>query len=347
MRLDRSFFVHLGLVVVAALFAVLVWTRDKTAAALSAADVTVWAGRAEDVERITFEAKSKTVVLEAKKDKDGRYFVGTAERKATPPAEKPKDDVHGHGDEAQDEPPAEQEPTVKTTTFVSVTAGNKLAEAIAPLKALRSVGRIGDDRASEFGLAEPEGTLTVKLRGGERKLVVGGATPGGADRYARDEATGEVYAIKGDIYRDLDTAESRLMERELHEWKDVDLTQARVIVGDKRRELTRSGDEGKKFWADPASPEQKDETVGNWMSKLDRLRPTEYVAAPPEQKEVVVRVEYTGRAGDIGFAELVKGPPGASGKPDYFLVTERTRLYGKVPVGVAEQVEQDVGAVVK
>ncbi|WP_437963226.1 DUF4340 domain-containing protein [Sorangium sp. So ce260] len=348
MRLDRSFFVHLGLLVVATLFAVVVWTRDKTASALAVADVTVWAGRAEDVERITFESKSKTVVLEAKADKGGRYFVGTTERRTTPPAEKPKDDVHAdHGDEPHDDPPAEPEPAVKTTTFVSVSGGNKLAEAIAPLKALRSIGRVADDRASEFGLAEPEGTITVKLRGGERKLVVGGATPGGADRYARDEATGEVYAIKGDVYRDLETAESRLMERDLHEWKDVDLTKARVIAGDKRRELVRSGDEGKKFWADPGSPEQKDETVGNWMSKLDRLRPTEYVAAAPEQKELVVRVEYTGRSGDTGFAELVKGPPEASGKPDYFLVTERTRLYGKVPVGVAEQVEQDVGAVVK
>ncbi|WP_437751256.1 DUF4340 domain-containing protein [Sorangium sp. So ce1389] len=348
MRLDRSFFVHLGLLVVAALFAVLVWTRDKTAAALSTADVTVWAGRAEDVERIAFEGKSKTVVMEAKQDKEGRYFVGTTERRPTPPADKPKDDPHGDdGDAEHDDQPAEPEPTVTTKTFISVGAGNKLAEAIAPLKALRSIGRIADDRASEFGLAEPEGTLTVKLRGAERKLVIGGATPGGADRYARDEGTGEVYAIKGDIYRDLDTAESRLFERDLHEWKDVDLTRARVIAGDKRRELTRSGDEGKKFWADPASPEQNDETVGNWMSKLDRLRPSEYMVAAPEPKEVVVRVEYTGRSGDIGFLELVKGAPGASGKPDYFLITERTRLYGKVPPSLAEQVEQDVGAVVK
>ncbi|MGK4004168.1 DUF4340 domain-containing protein [Sorangium sp. So ce1036] len=346
MRLDRSFFVHLGLLFAAALFAVLVWTRDKTASALAVADVTVWAGRADDVERVTFEAESKTVVLEARKDKEGRYFVGTAERRKKPPADKPKDDVHGHGAAHEhDAPPAEPETTVKT--FVSVSGGNKLAEALAPLKALRAIGRIADDRAAEFGLDEPEGTLTVKLRGAERKLVIGGPTPGGADRYARDESSGEVYAIKGDIYRDLDTADGRLMERELHEWKDVDLTRARVIVGDKRREIVRGGDEGKKFWADPATPDQNDETVANWMTKLDRLRPTEYVAAPPEQREVVVRVEYAGSSGDIGFVDLVKGSPGSSGKPDYFLVTERTRLHGKVSASLAEQVEQDVGAVVK
>jgi hypothetical protein len=342
MRFDRSFFVHLGLLLTSVLFAVFVWTRDKTAAALTQADVTIWAGRADDVELITYEGRNKTVVLEAKKDKEGRYFIGTSERKSTPSA-KPKDDDHDDHEEPHDEP----EPTSKTTTFVSVAAGNKLADAVAPLKAMRSIGRIPDDRAEEFGLAEPEGTLTVKVRGTERKLLLGGATPGGVDRYARDPASGEVYAIKGDVYRDLDSADSRLIEKDLHEWKDVDVAKARVIAADKKRDLVRGGDEGKKFWADSASPDQNDETVGNWMSKLDRLRPTEYVAAPPDQKEVVVRVEYTGRSGDIGYLELVKGPPGTSGKPDYFLVTERTRLHAKMPTSLAEQVEQDVSAVVK
>ena len=51
--------------------------------------------------------------------------------------------------------------------------------------------------------------------------------------------------------------------------------------------------------------------------------------------------------GRLDHLELVKGPPGSSGKPDYYLVTERTRLLTKVPVSIAEQVEQDVGAVVK
>lgn len=332
MRFDRGFFVHLGLLAAAVVFAVLVWTRDKKAAALSQADVTVWSGRAADVQRISFEGKKKKVLLEAKQDKAGRYYVGTAERDAAAPA---------------DDAGAPPEPQGKSATFVSVGAAQKLADLVAPLKALRAIGRVGDDRAAEFGLDDPEGTLAVTVGGAERKLVIGGATPGGGDRYARDPASGEVYAIKGDIFRDLDQAESRLLERDLHEWKDNDVARARVIAGDKARELARGGAEGKKFWADPASADQADETAGNWMSKLDRLRPTEYVAAAPEPREVVVRVEYTGGAGDLGFLELVKGPPGANGKPDYFLVTERLRLHGKVPASVAEQVEQDVGAVVK
>ncbi|MCC6559198.1 MAG: DUF4340 domain-containing protein [Polyangiaceae bacterium] len=334
MRSDRSILVHLGLVVVAALFAVFVWTRDKKAASPTAqTDVTVWQGRAADVERIAFEGKRRRVTLEAKQDKAGRYFVGSTERDAPPPA----------GD-AGAEAPA---PAAKSATFVSVGGANKLAEVLAPLKALRAIGKLGDDRAGEFGLDDPEGTLTVTLRGAERKLVFGGPTPGGGDRYAKDPASGEVYAIKGDVYRDLDAADSRLLERDLHEWKDAEVTRAKILAGGKARELTRGGAEGKKFWADPASPDQNDETAGNWMSKLDRLRPTEYAAAAPSSSETVARVEYAGADGELGFLELVKGPPGSSGKPDYYLVTERTRLHGKVPATLGEQVEQDVGAVVK
>jgi hypothetical protein len=332
MRVERGFFVHLGLLALAAVFAILVWTRDKKATALSQAEVTVWSGRADDVQRIAYEGKKKKVMLEAKQDKAGRYFVGTAERE--PPAP--------HGDAG---PPPEAEP--KTSTLLSVGGATKLAEGLAPLKALRAIGRIGDDRVAEFGLDAPEGTLAVTIRGAERQLIFGAATPGGGDRYAREPASGEVYAIKGDIFRDVDQAESRLLERDLHEWKDTEVRGARVVAGDKTRALVRGGADAKRHWADPAAAEQADETVGNWMSKLDRLRPTEFSAAPPEPREVVVRVEYTGAGGDLGFLELVKGAPGASGKPDYFLVTERIRLHGKVPVSLAEQVEQDVGSVVK
>lgn len=350
MKIGRGFFVHVALLGLAILAAMLVWTRDKQPKTLVQGDVTVWTGRAADIDRVSFEGKSKKVSLEAKKDGAGTYFIGTAEKEVTPP---PKKDPHGHEPDAGDagagdaEPPASKERT--TVSFVSVSAAQKLVDQLAPLKALRGIGKIGDDRTAEFGLAEPDGTLTVKMGQAERKLIFGGQTPGGGDRYARDPASGEVYAIKGDIFRNLDGAESSLMERSLHEWPESDVQAATITAQGKTRNLVRGGEERKRFWADPSAPDANDETAGNWMSKLDRLRPSEYSLTPPAGAEVIVRLDFAGAGGaKLGYLELIKAPAAASGaKPDYYIVTERTRLHAKVPAQAAEQVEQDVGSVLK
>jgi hypothetical protein len=175
--------------------------------------------------------------------------------------------------------------------------------------------------------------------------VIGGPTPGGSDRYIRDTSSHEVYVMKGDLFRDLDSPETHLLERELHAWKETDVRKAHITAGSKSRDLVRGGGEGKRFWADPATSEQNDETAGNWMSKVDRLHPTEYVVSAPAEKVTVARIEYTGGA-SLGWLEIAKAP-GANGKSDYFVQTERTRLLGKVPPALAEQVEQDVGSIAR
>src|SRR5262249_39670424 len=146
----------------------------------------------------------------------------------------------------------------------------------------------------------------------EHKLVVGSSTPGSGDRYVKDAATGEIYALKGDLVRDLESADSRLVERDLHEWKDNDVQTATLTAGGKSREMARGGADTKRFWADKAARDTNDETLGNWMSKLDRLRPTEYVAAAPDKLETVLKLEYfAGKP--LGFVEVGKAP-GDKGK---------------------------------
>jgi hypothetical protein len=329
--------VHLAVLAVSAAAAIGVWTRDKEPKALAQGDVTVWSGRAADVERITFESKTRKVDLTAKSDAVGRYFVGTAERE--PPPSGPSASADGGAP-----PPA---PPRTTTTLISVGGADKLATALAPLKAMRALGRVGDDRAAEFGLAEPDATVSFKVGGAEHKLLLGGVTPGGGDRYVKDPASGEVYVLKGEPLRSLESAESSLMERELHEWKEGDVTALKILAGGKTRALVRGGADAKKFWADAAKPDENDETLGNWISKLDRLRPMEFTAAPPEGRETVVRLEYKAGSKDLGFVEIVKTKAAETGKSDYFLQTERTRLFAKVATGLGEQLDQDLGSAVK
>jgi hypothetical protein len=337
MKLGASLAIHAVLLGLSVASAGYVWTREEPPKALVQADVTIWPGKPADLTRVTYETKTKKAVLEPKSDAVGRYFVGSLEKETPPPTAK--------GDAGTPEPAAA--PTRTTMMFVSVAAAEKLVAELAPLRALRAVGKIAADRDAEFGFDKPEGTLVLELGGATRKLVVGGTTPGGADRYVREEASGEVFVLKGETLRSLDSADSRLIERDLHPWKDNELTGAKVVAGDKSRELTRSeAEDGKRVWADPAAPSQADETLSNWLSKVDRLRPNEYVEKLPDGASTVVRVEYRGGAKSLGYLEISKAP-GAEGKSDYFVQSEHIRRPAKVPATLAEQVEQDLGSVVR
>jgi hypothetical protein len=115
------------------------------------------------------------------------------------------------------------------------------------------------------------------------------------------------------------------------------------------REVVRHAVE-EDFWAKPESPDTKDETVSNWMTKVERLRVTTYVepldpAPTPEQQ--VVTVEYFNEHGrKLGFLELVRRPSkDGKEKPDYVARSERTRWHATVLKSTAEQIEQDLASV--
>jgi hypothetical protein len=333
----RGLAVHVVLLVAAAGASVFVWTRDKKPT-VTVGEVTVWSAHPDDVSHVEFESKGKKVTLDARKDALGRWFVGTSVTPALQAAD------------------AGAPPPPRTASFVSVDKAGKLADALAPLRAIREVGKVGDDRAPEFGVKEPEGTLSATIAGKERKLAIGARTPGGGDRYVRDEASGVVYVVKADVTRDLESGEATLTEREPHEFKDPDIESIRVLARGKSREVLRRGPPSKRIWADPSDPEKADETVSNWIAKVDRLRPGEYPTAQPSAPEVVVRIEYKVKGAQGAFFEIAKVPaaPPAAGTPpastpawDFVVRSERTRQWAKVPTSVGEQVEQDLASVLK
>jgi hypothetical protein len=330
--IGRGVLPHVFLLALAGGLSLWVWTRDKKPATL-ASDVTVWSGRAADIDRIAFDSKARKVSLEARKDPQGRYFLGKSDALQAPPPSP-------HGGPAGP----------STVVFVSVAQANKLAEALAPLKGVREIGRIGDDRSAEFGMKEPEGTLSMVSAGKERKLTIGAHTSGGADRYVRDEGSGVVYVVKGDVTRDLESGDATLSERDLHDFKDTDIEAVHVVARGRTRDVLRRGPESKRIWADRSDLEKADETATNWMAKIDRLRPTEYLAPQPDAPEIVVRIEYKVKGASGAFFEMAKVAGGAAAsppKPDYIVRSERTRLWAKAYGPVGEQVEQDLGSILK
>ena len=170
------------------------------------------------------------------------------------------------------------------------------------MHAVRGLGKLAPDHAADFGLADPEGTITVRLGGAEHKLTGGSSTPGGSDRYVLDPANSEVFVVKGDVVRDLD-------ERGLaaHRARPARVEgcgrrlRFKVSAGGKTRAAVRGGAEGKKFWADAAAPDKNDETVGNWVSKVERLKVSEYAACCRPAATTVFRVDYSGGAANGGL----------------------------------------------
>ncbi len=327
----RAVSFHAGLLVLGGVAAGYAWSKDKTPHSAQETNVTVWNARPSDVTRIVHETKSKRLALEARDEKKGeRWYLGRTEFLPQPGAN-----------------PAVPPP--KGSVFVSVASAQKVVDAFAPLKALRSLGKVPEARAVEFGFDKKETTLSITISGKERKLVVGGIAPGAGDTYVLDPSSNEAYVLKTDPIRDLEGGEVRMLEHDQHSFRDLDIASAKVTAGGKTRALSRGGPENKKFWSDPSDKEKADETVGNWMQKISNLRVNEYVENVPAGKTVVVRIDYDGPSGNLGYVELSKTPSTETSGPkgDYWIVTEHTHLPGKLLASAGEQVEQDLGSVLK
>jgi hypothetical protein len=330
----RRLWLHVVLLLAAAVFAY-VKSRPKTEEVpIAPGSVELWAGNIDEVTEVKFRDERRTVTLRTRKDDTGRWYLGSVEPAA--PSAPAADDAGS--------PPASA--PVEAVVFASVDQAETLVKALAPLRAKRALGQLGPDRLGAFGLEKPQGTLTVSFGDRTRELVVGAATPGDADRYAREPATGLAYVIDNAAVRDFSGGDSRLAERKLHGWGPAEVKAAVIAAGEKRRSLVRSGTEGRQFWADAATPTENDETANNWLQKVDRLRPMKFLEQKPDAASLVVRVEYQA-TGDkpIGFVEVHRRVVDA--KDEYLIVTERTRLYSTVASSLGEQIADDLGSLLK
>src|SRR5258706_10720085 len=155
----RGVSIHAGLLVLGGVAAAFAWSKDKTPHSAQETNVTVWNVRPSDVTRIVHETKGKKIELEARDEKKGvRWYYGKVEYSPLPGSNTP--------------------PIQKPSVFASVGPATKVVEAFAPFKALRSLGKVPDSRAAEFGFDKKETSLTFTIGGKERKLIIGGIAPG-------------------------------------------------------------------------------------------------------------------------------------------------------------------------
>ena len=331
----RGLVTHLLLFAGASVLALRSWTAEE-APAEKHSGVELWSGRTAAVSRVDFSTDKKRLLLEPKSDEQGGYYVATVTTVPTDP--EPKGDAGAPVPSAE---PASSPPK----RFISVKRGEELVEALASLRATRVLGKVDAERLGEYGFDEEgKGKLSVTVDGTAHALSFGDKTPGGRDRYVRDPNTGLAYVIAGQVANDLSASENRLIERSFHDFGEDTVARVRIKKGESGRELVVHPTE-KDFWSNPESPDAKDETASNWMTKVDRLRVTTYLEEPevkPEDR--VVRIDYiNGEGKELGFFELFRLPPEAPGKKvRYIGRSERTRWYATVLRSTAEQVEEDL-----
>jgi hypothetical protein len=328
MKRGWGIWVHVGLLGVAGALA---WSMSSYKAEPNVAGGPVtdlWRVEPDQVKSAVFETTERRTTVDTRHDTVGDYSVVTVESFAKP--------------ESDAGVPAKQ---AETKRFISVDSAEKVRQGLARFKIMRTLGKVDANRATEFGLDKPEGTLKVVLAQGPHAFTVGASTPGGGNYYVRDQATGVVQVAVGDPIATLMYAESRMMERDLHGFKSDDVTRAVVQANGKRRQLERVV--GKpNSWADATNGAKEDETASNWVTKLTQLRVTAYEEKLEPPPAPIVRIEYGDAKINLGFAELFKVPAEKDG-PRYFVRSERSRWYAEVIKSQAEQLERDVSLVAK
>lgn len=343
---SRNIGVHVFVFVGASVLALRAWTAEEEPSAKHVA-AELWSGKETELEKIEFVTPKNEVTIEPKSDSHGRYYVGTVQSVPEPPRLTPAAPDAGAASAPAPAEPERPEPQ----RFVSVAKAGELSASLVTLRASRVLGKIDDDRLDEFGFDEADkGKLTVHLGGRTHVLAFGEKTPGGRDRYVRDPATGEGYVIAGSVSNDLLSAKNRLVERAFHDFGEEKTGKVVLSTGEQTRQVVRHATE-KNFWASPDTADDKDETVSNWMTKLERLRVTAYLENPQPpvaEGDVVVRVTYFSDKGrELGFLELAKRPPEKEGeRARYVARSERSRWYATVLRSTAEQLEQDLVSVI-
>jgi len=266
---------------------------------------------------------------------------------ATPEALKP--------DEEKEPRPYDPDAPVE---FVANPKFDEVVKWAAPLTAVRALGKLDAKQLTEFGFDKVVTFLRLECGGKKLQLDIGGRTFGSGDSYARDAKTGDVYLLDGKKIVDLQSAQFRFMQTELHNFTLADVDTAVVTAAGKTRTLSQrnrqSKDEAR--WVDAAAPDKRNELFGNWFERVERMRAKLYLKdgqQPGQDLQVkgsapipVVTIEYKLEGKTKGKLEVVRVDTTTKQGNLYYARTEATHRWVAMYDSIAKQVEDDVALVV-
>lgn len=299
--------------------AYLSWTKKDEAREQTA--VTLLDGKPDGIERVELYTKTSTVLLTFR-------------------------DISG-----ERVPWFEVEGSRKTRVFVGGEKVDKLLEDFGPFEALRSLGKGLSDKELELtGLDAPERKLVINRKGTSKTFHVGERTSGARDHYVRPKSSKEVFIVASKVLSDLQFPEGKFMQRKLRDAARTEVDKVTIsadkgtlVALQKNRLSTRDA-----FWALEATPDQKNETLGNYLDKLEKLTAVEYLADPKtyDGASAVLEAVWSSEDGEeLGRVSLRRAGEGKSAA--YYAISTATKVPVKVSRFTGEQLERDLATVIE
>ncbi|HEX7480037.1 MAG TPA: DUF4340 domain-containing protein [Polyangiales bacterium] len=358
----KSVLFHALLALLGLGFAYQTWTRKPEEETVTSEATVVPCDR-EALQQIRLDLPTHSIVVEPQRDQSGTHYWVTVRRKsAAEQAGKPKEQVTDDAARPHDatKSPTEQSPAATDALapkrFVAKAGFESYLKRVAPLRAVRSLGRLAKDKLAAFGFDAVGTHLELSCAGHKTVLEVGERTFGSSERYLRDEQTQIAYLFDDALISDLQGVQYKFMQSDLHAFAASDVDEATVEArGAKKRLLHRDRTLGERaLWVDASQPARRNELYGNWFHLVSKLRVKDFLAQgaepgsdlrPAAQAATpVLTLDYMTAGKPKGKLELVRVD--ANGTPHYYARTETTQVWVAVYDSDAKDVERDIALVV-
>lgn len=291
----------------------------------------------DDLESVTFETPTSTLVLEPREDDLGPYVWGVATPKAQPD-EGPEAGSDGGTDAAEPGPPQ---------AFKVGPAGETLMDGMAPFVAKRVLEGVDASKLEELGFGEEQATLTLARAGKEPKVYeVGAKVYGGRNRYVRDPESDTVYIVAANVVQQLETGKTTLPDRSLIGVDVTDIETITVRGGEAEATYAQNNpdDRAARFWAAQGSTEPNPAAAG-WFDKALNLRIARYIddnAKPAGLEEAFSMVV---RAGRKATEVVVYRAFGDDGQESWYATSPHNRALVQLNNSAATETQADLASV--
>ncbi len=366
------------------------WTHEEKDEPAAPGQVTISECAEPQLSQIEIESPTHTIVYKAKKGKQGTEYWITSQRKLIEPKkpESAKADADKDKDKDKDKNKETVQPASKNAktenaeqakageaakppekpkvarpydpnapvTFLANKKFDDTLKSLAPLRAMRGIGEVPKKKLPDFGFDKVGTYLRVTCGGKKLALDVGGRTYGLADAYVRDPHTKQVYLLNGQLLIDLQSAQFKFMQTDLHNFPLTEIDEVVVKADGKERRLlhrNRLNPEDAR-WVDAAAPDKRNELFGNWFQRLERLRVRTFLdegKEPGSDLKIdataavpVMTLEYKLEGKKKGSLELVRVDTGQGGF--YYARTEATHRWVTMYDSLAKQIDEDLAMVV-